>query len=71
MIEDKVVKIFSDHVDSDVFIDSKISDFAIDSLDAVEIIMDLEEEFDISLPDDIAMSFETLQDIVNYVEENK
>ena len=39
-----------------------------DSLDAVEIMMELEDEFDIEIPDEDAESFKTIGDIVKYVE---
>ena len=39
-----------------------------DSLDAVEIIMAIEDEFDIEVPDEDAEKFQTVSDIVNYVE---
>ena len=38
-----------------------------DSLDAVEVIMDLEEEFDIEIPDEEAENFKTIGDIVEYI----
>ena len=44
-----------------------MKDLEADSLDAVEIIMAIEDEFDIEVPDD-AEKFQTVSDIVNYVE---
>ena len=41
-----------------------------DSLDAVELIMAVEEEFDIEIPDDKAAEIKTVQDIVDYIKEN-
>ena len=46
-------------------------DLDADSLDAVEVIMALEEAFDIEIPDEDAENFKTIADIVNYIEENK
>ncbi len=43
-------------------------DLNADSLDAVEIIMSIEDEFDIEIPDDIAEGFRTIQDIMDYIE---
>ena len=40
-----------------------------DSLDAVEIIMALEEEYDIEIPDEVAEEFKTVGDIVKCVED--
>ena len=48
-----------------------MKDLEADSLDAVEIIMAIEEEFDIEIPDEEAEKFQTVADLVNYVEENK
>ncbi|MBN9647037.1 acyl carrier protein [Terrisporobacter glycolicus] len=43
-------------------------DLDADSLDAVEVIMGLEEEFDIEIPDEDAENFKTIGDIVEYIE---
>ena len=47
-----------------------MTDLEADSLDAVEIIMALEEEYDIEIPDEEAERFQTVEDIVKYVEAN-
>lgn len=47
-----------------------MKDLEADSLDAVEIIMTLEEEYDIEIPDEEAERFQTVEDIVKYVEAN-
>lgn len=43
-------------------------DLDADSLDAVEVIMALEEAFDIEIPDEDAENFKTIGDIVEYIE---
>ncbi|WP_419726354.1 acyl carrier protein [Terrisporobacter petrolearius] len=43
-------------------------DLDADSLDAVEVIMGLEEEFDIEIPDEDAENFKTIGDVVEYIE---
>ena len=43
-------------------------DLDADSLDAVEVIMALEEEFDIEIPDEEAENLKTIGDIVEYIE---
>ena len=48
---------------------SLTNDLEADSLDAVEIIMALEEEYDIEIPDEVAEEFKTVGDIVRYVED--
>jgi len=45
-----------------------IEDLKADSLDVVELIMDLEQEFDIEIPDEELPKVRTVSDIVNYVE---
>ena len=48
-----------------------IDDLVADSLDAVEIIMNIEDEFDISVDEDHIDNIKTVGDIVNYIEDNK
>lgn len=48
-----------------------VEDLGADSLDTVELIMAFEEEFDIEIPDTEAEKIKTVQDVVNYIEENK
>lgn len=47
---------------------SMIKDLEADSLDAVEIIMAFEDEFDIEIPDEDAEKFSNIGDIVKYIE---
>lgn len=42
-----------------------------DSLDLVEILMSLEDEFGISIPDEAIPQIKTIKDIVDYIENNK
>ena len=44
-------------------------DLGADSLDAVEIIMNLEESFNISIADDATEKIKTVKDLVDYIEE--
>jgi acyl carrier protein len=46
-------------------------DLDADSLDAVEIIMSIEDEFDIEIPDEIAERLQTVGQIVDYIENLK
>ncbi|NMA04483.1 MAG: acyl carrier protein [Clostridiales bacterium] len=50
---------------------SLMDDLEADSLDAVEIVMSIEDEFGIEIPDEDAESFKNVGDIVNYIEANK
>ncbi len=47
------------------------TDLGADSLDLVEILMALEEEFNISIPDEVIPEIKTITDIVKYIEKNK
>lgn len=51
------------HMDTDLQ-----ADLGADSLDAVELMMALEEEFDLQIPDEEAQKFRTVKDIVNFLE---
>jgi len=46
-----------------------MKDLEADSLDAVEIIMAIEDEFEIEVPDEDAEKFQSVGDIVKYVED--
>jgi acyl carrier protein len=46
------------------------SDLGADSLDTVELIMELEKEFNISIPDDQAEKIATVGDAIAYIENN-
>jgi acyl carrier protein len=48
-----------------------VEDLGADSLDVVELVMALEEKFDIEIPDDQAESIATVADAIKFIEENK
>lgn len=50
---------------------SFIVDLGADSLDIVELLMALEEEFDIEIPDEEAEKLSTVGDVVEYIKNNK
>ncbi len=50
---------------------SFVDDLGADSLDTVELIMQLEEEFGLEIPDENAEKMTTVQSAVDYIEENK
>ncbi len=57
--------------DTSVEMDSSfIDDLGADSLDIVELIMALEEEFDMEIPDADAEKVVTVGDVVDYIKEN-
>jgi acyl carrier protein len=46
------------------------NDLGADSLDTVELIMEFEKEFKIGIPDDQAEKISTVEEAINYIEEN-
>ena len=50
---------------------SFVDDLGADSLDTVELIMQLEEEFGIEIPDDAAEKITTVQAAIDYLDSNK
>jgi len=49
---------------------SFITDLGADSLDQVELIMELEDQFDLNIPDEDAEKIETIGDAIKYIEEH-
>ena len=49
---------------------SFVNDLGADSLDTVELVMELEEEFDINIPDDAAEKIQTVGQAVAFIEQN-
>jgi acyl carrier protein len=72
---EKVKEVVVDQLDcnaNEVKEDSKfIEDLGADSLDVVELVMALEEEFGIEIPDEDAEGILTVADAVKYIEEHK
>ena len=46
------------------------NDLGADSLDTVELIMEFEKEFNITIPDDVAEKISTVQDAIDYIKAN-
>ena len=73
-LDDRIKKIIADQLD--VSLDevtqeaSFIDDLGADSLDTVELIMALEEEFDIEIPDEDAEKIITVGDTISYIQEH-
>ena len=74
-IESKVIKIISEQLgkdESEIKLESNfIDDLEADSLDTVELVMALEEEFEIDIPDDSAEQIATVQSAVDYIRETQ
>ena len=73
-VREKVKKIIVDHLGVDVakVTDeaSFIDDLGADSLDQVELVMALEEEFDTEIPEEEAEKLQTVGSVIQYVEAN-
>ena len=73
-IEERVKKIVAEQLDvkeEDVTNNASfIEDLGADSLDNVELVMALEEEFELEIPDEQAEKIGTVQDAVSYISEN-
>ncbi len=74
-LDEKVKKIIIDQLgvdEAEVTPEAKfIDDLGADSLDTVELVMALEEEFGIEIPDEDAEKIATVQDAINYIQEHK
>jgi acyl carrier protein len=72
MVFEKVKKIIAEQLDVEIEVitleTSLMKDLEADSLDAVEIMMALEDEFSVEIPDEAAEGFKNIGDIVKYVE---
>ena len=69
---EKVRDIIVDQLDADeneVTLDASIiDDLGADSLDVVDLVMSIEEEFDVEIPDEEVENIKTVGDIVKYIE---
>ncbi|MFO0584546.1 MAG: acyl carrier protein [Anaeromyxobacter sp.] len=74
-IEQKVKNIIADQLgvgeDEIKPTSSFIEDLGADSLDIVELVMAMEEEFEVEIPDEEAENIKTVQDAINYVTTHK
>ena len=70
----KMQKIIAEKLEKDesqITLDSSFrGDLGADSLDAIDIVMSVEDEFEIEIPDEIVEKMESVSDIVTYVENN-
>ena len=74
-IQEKVVKIIVDKLSvpaSEVTPEATLTgDLGADSLDTVELVMEFEKEFGIQVADEEAEKFQTVGDVINYIEAHK
>jgi acyl carrier protein len=75
MVFDEVKKIIVDELNVNpdkITLEASLSeDLGADSLDAVEVIMDLEDKYGITIDDEAAKSIKTVKDLVDYIEAHK
>jgi acyl carrier protein len=73
-IEERVKKIVAEQLSVDLTNikneSSFVGDLGADSLDTVELVMALEEEFSIEIPDESAEKIANIQDAINYINEH-
>lgn len=48
-----------------------VEDLSADSLDIVELVMGIEDEFELEIPDQAAENIVTVQDVIDYIKNNK
>lgn len=75
-IFEKVKELIADRLDVEdkdsISEDSSITDdLGADSLDVVDLVMDIEENFNIEIPEDQVENIKTVGDIVKYIEDNQ
>lgn len=70
-VEDKIIKIISEKLDVDISEvvpkASLVDDLGADSLDLVELVMTMEEEFDIEISDEEAEKLVIVQNAIDYI----
>ena len=73
-VEERVVNIVAEQlgVDKDKIKRESnfVNDLGADSLDTVELVMELEEEFDINIPDDAAEKIQTVGEAIGHIEKS-
>lgn len=75
MVFEKIRTLLSEQLDieeDDITMDSKIADdLGADSLDVVDLIMAIEDEFEVEIPDEDIENIKTVGDVVNYINDNR
>ena len=71
---ERVVQIIAEELDVDpeeLSMDTHITDdLDADSLDAMEVILKIEEEYDVEIPDDLVQRIQTIADVVEFLDNN-
>ena len=69
-LKEIVIKQFGEGENTVTLESSFVNDLGADSLDIVELVMELEDEFDVSIPDEDAEKMKTVGDAVKYINEH-
>lgn len=74
MVFEKIKKMLADQLDADeeeMTMETNIAkDLEADSLDVVELLMTIEDEFDIEIPDEEIENIKTIGDLTEYIQNN-
>ena len=74
MVFEKIKEMLADQLDADaeeMTMDTLIAeDLGADSLDVVDLLMSLEDEFDVEIPDEEIENLKTIGDVVEYIQNN-
>lgn len=75
MVFEKVKEILAEQLDIEnaeaITMDSLlVEDLGADSLDSIDIVMSIEDEFKLEVPDEVIENMGSVSDIVNYIENN-
>lgn len=72
MVFDEIKEILVDQLavnENDIEMSSHlVDDLGADSLDAIDIVMSIEDRYEIEVPDEVVEKIETVEDIVNFIE---
>ena len=75
MIFEKVKEILAEQLDidpEDISLESRIQeDLEADSLDVVDMVMSIEDEFSVEIPDELVETIKTVGDLVDFIENNQ
>ena len=75
MVFEKIKSLLADQLDTDaegLTLDTNIADdLGADSLDVVELLMAIEDEFEVEIPDEEIENLKTVGAVVDYIQENK
>ena len=75
MVFDKIKEILAEQLDANIdemTADTRIGeDLGADSLDVVELLMSIEDEFEVEIPDEEIENLKTVGAVVDYIQDNK